>query len=287
MVPPTNRRKVLLVVFVAVVPATFQVGYEQLLEFSQWRDSVSQSSTWQRQLHPLSRSSLSRRATVRNEGDIVVSCTGCEALLPPSAFGVNRRKRNGLQSRCKSCQAEYQRRYRQEIRKRNANLTHDKSAKFQCPCCQRSLRAADFALSRGMLNGLNRICRDCASIKYKVRAQRYKEANRAPKVPLVHLPPQHEKIQEALALPTAVARNRALSEIGMYCCPSCRKVKPFSGFHVDRHRRYGVRGHCKECSLQKRRSGKEERGSKNARLNGWQVRALGKSVFRYLAKVLS
>jgi hypothetical protein len=101
------------------------------------------------------------RATLASVTSVKV-CRRCERVLPIDEFYADRTKRDGHDSRCKSC-------FRQthglspEGRKYREVFT-DISEKV-CSRCERSLPIASFGLNKTKQDGHQTYCRDCTGIK--------------------------------------------------------------------------------------------------------------------------
>jgi hypothetical protein len=57
-----------------------------------------------------------KEAAKNNSAGMTVDCVRCGRALPPTAFGANTRKRNGLNSWCNACQVARTQQWREENR---------------------------------------------------------------------------------------------------------------------------------------------------------------------------
>lgn len=112
------------------------------------------------------------------------TCPGCGLALPVEAFAVDRSKRSGRKSRCRSCdcaraagyyaahrvqRAEYSRALRG--RRRAAATAGDPPppAAARCPCCRLRLPAAAFGVDVTAASGRTSWCRRCRAAAQATR----------------------------------------------------------------------------------------------------------------------
>ena len=195
-----------------------------------------------------------RAATQQDRDDEVVVCSRCKRSLPCVAFSLDRSRKSGLKSECRTCRNARARAYRQRLKQLalTSNLTHPDDARFFCPYCKQMLPAKEFRRSLTAPNGLQGRCRVCVTTSQKLREQNYAAAFGERKPPCMQMPVDNDKLEAALSLEGRVERNDALYELGMAYCPSCRESKSLSDFWRQRNRRLGVQGYCKRCRAQRR-----------------------------------
>jgi hypothetical protein len=116
-------------------------------------------------------------------------CSTCKEWKPITEFGEMRNHWDGLNYKCKLCNAAHVRAYKEQrraqgIKTRNAPSEQPK----QCATCQRVKPAKDFGISRTNPDGRNYNCRACRSAKgthplhneyTRAYYQRYPDRNRA------------------------------------------------------------------------------------------------------------
>ena len=88
------------------------------------------------------------------------SCTKCKVVFPATVeyYSRNRRVLNGLRAECKTCQSEYQKKYRREyLKKHRSNIykmnsihawiRRRKPKPNKCPLCDKSIDTNKFQLA--------------------------------------------------------------------------------------------------------------------------------------------
>lgn len=139
------------------------------------------------------------------------ACTKCGETKPLDAYHVNRTRRDGHSARCRECAAIDQ---RAAAERRAANGDYVPVAEKRCGGCREVKPADAFARHRRRRDGLNSVCRLCASARQAANAARDDADIVTPA----------EKL-----------------------CPSCARVRPSSAFHRDRAARDGLFSRCREC----------------------------------------
>ena len=89
-------------------------------------------------------------------------CPSCNVYKPHTQFWRNKRKTNGLQSYCQTCQRVSIRRSQQKRTK--FNLPEDKD--YQCGMCNQFKPHTEFHLNKNRASGLQVYCKECRKLRY-------------------------------------------------------------------------------------------------------------------------
>lgn len=152
-----------------------------------------------------------KNQTVDRDG--TKQCCTCKETFSKTEFGLSRSFCDGLQSSCKKCCNEENRKYRQEYKQKN--LTIDLSGTKKCPKCKRVLKRVEFSKSRHNASGVHSSCKDCC--KERTRNIKKKWTEEAP--------------------------NRD----GVKKCRDCKNILSKTLFSISRCAVDGLQSICKKC----------------------------------------
>jgi len=147
-------------------------------------------------------------------------CIGCHRILPISSFNQNKRRKDGLTSSCKECEAKRLGRYMVKWKNERATKSDDDSILFpsfekRCCVCNRVLPLSNFYTRPGSKDGFNASCKEC-DLK-RAKTYRLKKKDR-PKIT------SKEKL-----------------------CKRCKRTLPSSMFHKNCDSNDGLSTYCGEC----------------------------------------
>lgn len=164
-------------------------------------------------------------------------CPICEKWKPESDFSKDRARKDGLRSRCKECNREYERKLlrkkrkgdaRQYLRFEDRHRTVRGVQQKLCIRCKEWRNESEFHKSRRLRDGLSLRCKGCS----------YKPINKPRK-------PKKKSVRKTLRYED---RHRVFDGVKQKLCHKCKRWKDESEFYKNRSIKDGLNGRCRECS---------------------------------------
>lgn len=142
---------------------------------------------------------------------VMKMCSQCGEILHVSKYHKDKRKKYGVQNKCRVCVKEYNKAYQKKCKQQNKiNITEKK-----CFCCGRTLSIDNFYKNSGKKDGCDSYCKECRKENDKEYRQRNKQRNK-------------ENITEKK-------------------CSCCGKILSINNFYKDSCNKDGYNNQCKEC----------------------------------------
>jgi rubredoxin len=92
-------------------------------------------------------------------------CSKCKEIKPKDEFCKDSKRKDGLESKCRSCGAVYQRERRERLKLKNAERTEFPETK-RCPACGETKAGSEFSRNSNNADGLHSQCKACTA-EYK------------------------------------------------------------------------------------------------------------------------
>jgi hypothetical protein len=87
-------------------------------------------------------------------------CSGCKAIKPKAEFHKDTKRKDGLQSRCKSCRRVSRREYTERNKLKNADRAEVPEFK-RCSTCGQTKAGSEFSRNSNNADGLRSQCKSC------------------------------------------------------------------------------------------------------------------------------
>lgn len=152
-------------------------------------------------------------------------CSRCREYRPPSAFGRNRRNKDGLSSYCKRCHREYRAGATGALHcaPRSVRDSHGKT----CARCREHKPWDEFRRKQSAKDGRQSYCRTCAYAYERESEERHTEAIKA-------------RYAEKLA--------REVDHKATKMCRKCGQERPLLEFYAHRCTADGRANYCRACA---------------------------------------
>jgi len=152
-------------------------------------------------------------------------CSVCKKSQPFSSFPKDKRSKDGLKARCKSCSNADRKRDREKNKVKNSQLDpFENPEPKRCPACSRELPRTSFYRKDSNTDGLRTNCIDCTKEEAANKQTRNSEKNK-------DIDPYQIE--------------------GVKVCTDCGLEKPRTEFHIRRASIDGLSVTCKKCNVQK------------------------------------
>jgi hypothetical protein len=165
----------------------------------------------------------------RKEGNVLPKekqCYGCKRILPANHFVFNKRKKDGLSSKCRDCEREKREEYtirweKEREHKESQDFTLFPKFEKKCTQCSETKPLKLFSPSKNSKDGHTSYCKDCG----QKRQREYNERIKASK--------------------KVIPKTKY--------CTSCNQTLPSSKFNKCNQRKDGLNIYCRNCSNKKQR----------------------------------
>ncbi|MBL7185283.1 MAG: hypothetical protein ISS70_03080 [Phycisphaerae bacterium] len=161
-------------------------------------------------------------------------CTICEKWKTESDFNTDRARKDGLRSRCKDCNSEYERKLKRNRRKGDAreylrfeqrHRTVRGVKQKLCSRCKEWKDESHFPRNSRLRDGLCSYCKECARKRY----ERMKKPGGR----------RYLKYED---------RHRVVDGVKQKFCRKCKRWKDETAFYKNRSAKDGLKDWCKKCS---------------------------------------
>ena len=146
-------------------------------------------------------------------------CSQCHQNKLLTEYNKDKRKSDGLQNDCKSCQSIKRKHYQDNNKQINANRIYDEYDVKICSKCKQSKPLTDYYKDRTNSSGLESYCKSCRSIKSKHYYDKNKQIN----------------------------ANRIFTENDIRTCSTCKQQKLYTEFNKCISDKSGLESYCKDC----------------------------------------
>jgi len=102
-------------------------------------------------------------------------CSKCSEEQDLKCFSKDKSKKDGLQSKCKSCNKEYQKEHRQKNKENYEKNKKTIKGKKRCLNCGKEKRLDCFYKDKSKKDGLQSCCKDCKKEYYEENRKKIKE----------------------------------------------------------------------------------------------------------------
>ena len=147
-------------------------------------------------------------------------CTKCKQIKLITEYSKNKRKSDGLESSCKSCQYIKGNHWHENNKQMNVNRIYNENDVKICSICNQSKSITEYCKIKSNSDGLDYICKPCKSIKEK----RYRDNNRQNNT------------------------NRTYTENDVKTCCRCNQQKLSTEFNKCLRNKTGLESYCKDCT---------------------------------------
>ena len=147
-------------------------------------------------------------------------CTKCKQIKSITEYSKNKRKSDGLESSCKSCQSIKLKHYQDNNKQINANKIYNKNDVKICSACNQSKSIIEYCKDKINSDGSDYICKSFKSIKEK----RYRDNNRQNNT------------------------NRTYTENDVKTCCRCKQQKLYTKLKKCLSNKTGLESYCKNCT---------------------------------------
>jgi len=163
----------------------------------------------------------SAQRTTSQERPTKKRCIACHRILPASSFHSNKRKKDGLTSKCKDCEEKTMRRNIVHWQAERRNQKEDTFSLFpsfekKCVTCHRLLPMSEFYAVSRRKDGLSSYCMEC-SLNMAKQSRKKRKATLTPVIPA-------EKL-----------------------CSKCRQILPSAAFTINNDKKDGLDPVCRDC----------------------------------------
>lgn len=168
-------------------------------------------------------------------------CKGCKEKLPFENFSNKAKSKDGLQSECKSCKAEYNKLLHQRNKERNKGIDNPLNLEFKvCSKCGLSLSVDNFHKDSGRKYGLQSKCKSCIAKHdkeyYQNNPDKCKAKDKASRERYRAINLEREKTTYFEDIKYNPKR-----------CPQCKQTKTCADFGRCITNKDGLNCKCKDC----------------------------------------